>query len=308
MIKHSYLARGAVLLLLALVASIANAQSSDLLYNCGFSGSGGDRTTRGFYVDNYPGTTLGTVVIILGAVGSDGLHSITMNARENTYDGNLIGSVSLDVNLVGRSNEVLFEFGDAAVTPGVTVTFQMVVTSSPFSVGFAYYDVGDGTACDDVTQTNGTNPPLDSFRRNTVGLRLFGTSSVTPPPDNEAPIASFTFVCSDLDCAFDGSGSSDSDGDIANWDWDFGDSTVGSGENTMHSFAASGEYNVVLTVTDDEGATGKVEKTVTVDSVPIAPPSVEPVVPVPAISAWGKLGMVFVLMLAGMGYVRRFSR
>ena len=52
---------------------------------------------------------------------------------------------------------------------------------------------------------------------------------------------------------FDASGSSDSDGIIVSWDWDFGDTNSGSGELVNHTFADSGMYTVTLTVTDNAG-------------------------------------------------------
>lgn len=53
----------------------------------------------------------------------------------------------------------------------------------------------------------------------------------------------------------DGSGSSDSDGTIMSYEWDFGDSSTGSGETTTHVYTSAGIYTVALTVTDDDGAT-----------------------------------------------------
>jgi PKD repeat protein/uncharacterized protein YgiM (DUF1202 family) len=52
---------------------------------------------------------------------------------------------------------------------------------------------------------------------------------------------------------FDGSSSSDPDGTIVSYGWDFGDGATGSGVNVSHSYAAAGNYNVTLTVTDDGG-------------------------------------------------------
>jgi PKD repeat protein len=73
---------------------------------------------------------------------------------------------------------------------------------------------------------------------------------------NQAPTASFTYSCTDLSCDFDGSGSSDSDGSIVSYDWDFGDGATASGVTASHTYAADGTYTVTLTVTDDLGATG----------------------------------------------------
>jgi subtilisin family serine protease len=82
---------------------------------------------------------------------------------------------------------------------------------------------------------------------------------------NQPPTANFTFTCTGLTCSFT-STSTDSDGSIAGSSWNFGDNTSGTGTNPGHTYAASGTYNVVLTVTDDDGATGQQTRSVTVSS------------------------------------------
>lgn len=55
---------------------------------------------------------------------------------------------------------------------------------------------------------------------------------------------------------FDGSGSSDPDGSITQWAWDFGDGSplVTASSTATHIFSAAKTYTVRLTVTDDSGA------------------------------------------------------
>ncbi|MFN2325403.1 MAG: S8 family serine peptidase [Gemmatimonadales bacterium] len=81
---------------------------------------------------------------------------------------------------------------------------------------------------------------------------------------NIAPTASFTYSCTDLTCSFNGGGSSDSDGSISSYAWNFGDGTTGSGATVSKTYASGGTRTVTLTVTDNGGATGSTSKSVTV--------------------------------------------
>lgn len=71
---------------------------------------------------------------------------------------------------------------------------------------------------------------------------------------NRAPTAVAAVSCSAATCSFDGTGSSDPDGSVSAYAWDFGDGTTGSGATTSHTYAKSGSYPVTLTVTDNQGA------------------------------------------------------
>ena len=182
--------RASSLMLFAmLMAPAVHAQFSDPAYICPFSASGGDLTSRGFYAENYPGTTLGGVILRMQAVGADGPHDITLIAREGTYDGPLIGSASVNIALNTTTlTDVSFDFANAAVTGGATVTFEIDVTSDPTDFGGATYNVGQ-SACAGITQTNGTTPPLDSFRRDQVGVEIY-TMSSSAPADTTPPVVS----------------------------------------------------------------------------------------------------------------------
>jgi len=67
--------------------------------------------------------------------------------------------------------------------------------------------------------------------------------------------------------SFDGSGSSDPGMDIITYTWDFGDGSMGSGLATTHTYPDNDTYSVVLTVTDDNGATSSDTLAVTVANV-----------------------------------------
>ena len=56
-----------------------------------------------------------------------------------------------------------------------------------------------------------------------------------------------------LAVTFDGSGSSDPDGDVLSYAWNFGDGTTATGKTITHTFANDGKYNVILTVNDGKG-------------------------------------------------------
>lgn len=55
---------------------------------------------------------------------------------------------------------------------------------------------------------------------------------------------------------FDGTSSTDPDGSIVKYVWNFGDGTVGEGAVVTHMYTNPGTYTVTLTVTDNLGATG----------------------------------------------------
>ncbi|WP_237062021.1 PKD domain-containing protein [Microbulbifer zhoushanensis] len=87
---------------------------------------------------------------------------------------------------------------------------------------------------------------------------------------NQAPVASGSGNCDGLGCSFDGSASTDADGSIASYAWDFGDGSNGSGVTPSHTYAVSGTYTVTLTVTDDQGATAQDSFDVTASDVAAA--------------------------------------
>jgi len=79
-------------------------------------------------------------------------------------------------------------------------------------------------------------------------------------------------IAPEQEIVFDGSASSDSDGDIQEYLWNFGDGKTGSGEKISHSFKKSGIYKIKLTVKDDSQSpcnTDTAVKEILVNSQPL---------------------------------------
>jgi hypothetical protein len=147
-----------------------------VMVDCPFNDGGGDNLDRGFYISAYAGTTLKSVRIAHHTTGAVGVRTIQMTARLNNYGGVLVGTASVTREIESAWTISHFDFGDAEVAPGSTITFAQQVTAGDANVT---YNVGDEPCS--ATQTNGTSPPLDSFRRGSVGLVVDG-SAQSPGP------------------------------------------------------------------------------------------------------------------------------
>ena len=88
-----------------------------------------------------------------------------------------------------------------------------------------------------------------------------------PPPLNLPPEASFSFTTAGLTVDFTDA-STDEDGIIISWSWDFGDSTTSTEQHPTHTYDTANTYIVVLTVTDDDGETGSAGQLIVVQPGP----------------------------------------
>lgn len=90
---------------------------------------------------------------------------------------------------------------------------------------------------------------------------------------NRKPIADFTFSPTDPNIQDEVNitdNSSDPDGTLTSWFWDFGDETNSTSKNPSHTFNQKGEWQITLTVTDNDGAETAITHTVAVVNLPPA--------------------------------------
>ena len=107
------------------------------------------------------------------------------------------------------------------------------------------------------------NPPSDTGS-DWVILVKSGSGTI----ENQPPVATISVDVSTgvapLVVAFDGGASSDPDGSIVSYEWDFGDGSGNSGVSVSKTFSTPGTYHAVLTVTDDEGLSDSAEEEIIV--------------------------------------------
>jgi PKD repeat protein len=181
---------------------------------------------------------IGTLIAPANAIPTA---SFTATGGELTASFNASASTDTD----GTIASYAWNFGDSTTGTGVSPTH-------------AYSAAGDYTVTLTVTDDDGDTASTTR------------TVTVTAPAPNQAPVAAFTATTSDLAASFTAAASSDPDGSIAGYAWNFGDGTTGTGVTASRTYAAAGTYSVTLAVTDNNGATTSLTKSVTVTAPPVA--------------------------------------
>lgn len=164
--------------------------------------------------------------------------------------------------------------------PGIAIQFDGTGSSDPNGDALTFaWDFGDGAMGD------GAMPAHAYAADGTYTVTLVvsdGQLDSTPamvsvevvtPPANRAPVANAGGPYAGdtaTSIVFDGSGSSDPDGDALTFAWDFGDGSTGTGMTPEHSYATAGNYAVSLVVNDGEFDSGPDETMVEVTD-PVEP-------------------------------------
>ena len=207
----------------------------------------GDYAVQLTVTDNLGATASATVAIHvrtnLPPQAKPGADRSTLVGQTVSFDG----SASSDPD--GTISAFSWSFGDSSpAATGATVTHSWAAVGT-YTVTLTVTDNlgATGSATTNVTVNTTTNTPPVAHAGGPYSA-VAGTS-----------------------ITFDGSTSSDADGTIASYAWDFGDSGAGVGARPAHTFAATGTFLVRLTVTDDKGATATDSALATVTAAGVKP-------------------------------------
>ena len=216
-----------------------------------------------------PGTETATVTGLVN--GTDYTFTVTAvdalgNASvaatiDGTPDGTAPGEVS-SLTASAEDGQVSLSWTD----PSDGDLDQIQITWTPQHGGTQPLEVAPGTEAATVSGLDNA----ETYEFTVVSIDEVGNSSqgetITESP-NSPPVAvisspaPYTEVVNFGYADFDGSTSTDADGEIVSYEWDFGTGTE-TGPTVSRGFFPEGVHDVYLTVTDDEGATGTDQVTI----------------------------------------------
>lgn len=158
-----------------------------------------------------------------------------------------------NITIINESGQI--EVGDYQLYPGQNYTWE----------GAKYHI--------DITFHSGEAPADPECVEQCIGPQPISNFTLHISAENQPPTASFAHTPDNPTInqivTFNASNSTDSDGDIVSYVWDFGDgNTTNTAEKIItHSYALEGDYNVNLTVTDNKGANHSVSKVITITTL-----------------------------------------
>ena len=164
----------------------------------------------------------------------------------------------------------------------LTVQFNSDRSSDDGLIVSREWDFGDGTTSLEISPSHTFTTTGDYVVTLTLTDDSDATASTTVTiAVTEAPVAVISADPESAESApasidFDGSASFDPDGEIVEYEWNFGDGSTESLMTLTHVYASAGAYRAKLTVTDDKGVTGSAEKLISI-GIPI--PTIEIRVP-----------------------------
>lgn len=197
------------------------------------------------------------------------------------YDGNKSAFGETSVSATGPNPDNVSVFAaqrssDGALT--VVVISKYLSGNTPVSIALNNFSAAGTaqvyqlTAANAITRLSdltlsGTTVAFTAPPQSITTLVLPSGTPNTPP--TAVASANPTSGIAPLTVNFSSAGSSDPDGSIASYSWNFGDGSAPSNSaSPAHIYQTAGSYVAVLTVTDNRGSTGTAQVAITVSTNP----------------------------------------
>lgn len=180
------------------------------------------------------------------------------NVQFNVDSGSIAPDLDLSVKLIDSAGNAI-----ASANPADSLSASLTASLSAGQYFLQIEGVGYGdltTGYSDYASL-GQYQITGSYPKSSTTLMAPTAVISALPTSGDAPLTS----------SFNGTGSSDQDGSIAGYDWNYGDGTAnGSSSTVSHVYNTPGTYTATLTVTDNSGLKNSSTQTINVTQAPTA--------------------------------------
>lgn len=206
------------------------------------------------YAWDFGDGTTGTGAIVTHTYTTGGTYPVVLTVDDGTGLGNATARTALEVAINRAPVAVAGE--NLKVCTGDIVVLDGSKSSDPEGSVLRYaWDFGDGTGSEIVnptkSYTRGGTYPVTLTVRDDAGLGNSVSTDRIAIRVDQGPVAHAgedILACAGTEVRFDGSRSTDIDGVVNSFTWDFGDGNSGGGETPVHIYERPGDYRVFLTI------------------------------------------------------------
>ncbi len=210
---------------------------------------------------------------IMSSLGADGCLVVPIELGPpspaiiptNPNEETLLRTFTVDLRDFPETAMLNWEFGDGTMVANLPVASGRIVThefsrAGTFSVSVHLFTAKDWIDARGSSLIASGSLPIKVVAPNKLPTAVFVVEDIVDESEQIVGLAK----------RFSASGSSDRDGSIESYLWDFGDGSTATGETVDHTYARSGRYVVRLTVKDDRGGKDSTTRTVLVNTLPVA--------------------------------------
>ncbi len=213
---------------------------------------------------------------------SNSVSPVALSAEDNSFDSNNeLVTVEIDISNItpgrhqlylrgqdesgawGPQSSIFMDIGNLPPSPRISArcnqldcNFNASNSSDDGTIVSYLWDFGDGTTSTSVEvdhsfSTSSIQTVVLSVTDNQGQTQQLSRQIKSGTP-LQPPTVSFIKNCNANSCQFDGNSSSDTDGNIVSYLWNFGDGGTSTGVATNHDYQRLGYFQVSLTVVDND--------------------------------------------------------